>query len=44
MVRLGDGRICGIVMEKANGKNVNKTLRDPRWVLLDDHEVSFCHD
>jgi hypothetical protein len=31
VVRLDDGRISGIVMEKANGQNVNKTLRDPRW-------------
>lgn len=30
VVRLGDGKIAGIVMEKANGQNVDKTLKDPK--------------
>jgi hypothetical protein len=30
VVRLHDGRIAGIVMEKANGHNVDKTLKDPK--------------
>lgn len=30
VMRLHDGRIAGIVMEKANGRNVDKTLKDPK--------------
>lgn len=30
VMRLADGRIAGIVMEKANGRNVDKTLKDPK--------------
>jgi hypothetical protein len=32
VMRLHDGRIAGIVMEKANGRNVDKTLMDPQYV------------
>ena len=40
-MRLHDGRIAGIVMEKANGCNVDKTLMDPQYVYSSNARIAF---